>query len=100
MCFGSSNFSSQKQTRARVACLAKREQATTRAKTRCGGSSPFDFAQGQNDKPKGKVELHLGAEGLHWLGVGLHCRIGVDHVLLQELVVETVQGEFEAVGDA
>src|SRR5258708_23215644 len=44
--------------------------------------------------------LHLGAEGLQWFGVGLYCGVGVDHVLFQELVVEAVEGEFEAVGDA
>ena len=74
--------------------------SNSKSKDKCGGSSPFDFAQGQNDKPKGKVDLHFGAEGLHWLGVGLHCGVGVDHVLLQELVVEAVEGELQAVGDA
>src|ERR1700682_3168896 len=46
------------------------------------------------------ASLHLGAKGLHWLGVGLHCGVGVDHVLFQELVVEAVEGELKAVGDA
>jgi hypothetical protein len=34
----------------------KREQATTRAKEKCGDSSPFDFAQGQNDTPEGLAD--------------------------------------------
>src|SRR5258708_29845372 len=44
--------------------------------------------------------LHLGAEGLQWFGVGLYCGVGVVHVLFQELVVEAVEGDFEAVRKA
>lgn len=46
-----------------------------------------------------ETRLHFGAEGLQWFGVG-HCGIGVDHVLLQQFVVEAVQGKLQAIGDA
>ena len=54
----------------------------------------------EQNRSRQREPLHLGAEGLQWLGVGLHCGVGVDHVLLQQLVVEAVESEFETVGDA
>jgi hypothetical protein len=44
-------------------------------------------------------QLHLGAERLQRLGLSGYCRF-VDQVFLQQLMVETVQGELQAVGDA
>jgi hypothetical protein len=44
--------------------------------------------------------LHFGAERLRWLSKGSRYHVCISHVLLQELVVETVEGQFQTVGDS